>query len=373
MLMKLVKKSVVWEIVCFFRDVYRCPSILNCGYKIRRMKHAYCILLGTPTFNNLGDHLIALAELNFLKKNFPNYKIIEIATPVYLRRKNVLKEIIPKDIPIFITGGGWLGSVWPDDEYRMQDMLKTFKEHSISIFPQTVYYDKNNPESAKILESANLCYEQCKDLKLFLRDYDSYVFSKKELRINEKNIYLFPDIALWYINKSRVANKPTKRFLICLREDRENIKKPQLYECINEFATQNGIDIKRVDTITKKCVPTWMRKQRVVNIIREFSNADVVITDRLHGMIISVIAGTKCIVFNNTTNKVYGVYKQWLINNKNICYLNDKVECSDFTFELKKIMENPIEEQYNSGKIFEKFNDMADVIRREDLWRNPKD
>lgn len=360
-----MKKSILWKMACFFRDVYRCPSIITCTYKIRRMKHAYCILLGTPVFNNLGDHLIALSELDFLEKKFPNYKIIEIPTPVFIWRKKILKEIIPKNIPIFITGGGWLGSVWPDDEYRMQDMLKTFKDYSVSIFPQTVYYENNNPESIEILESANLCYEQCKDLKIFLRDYDSFAFSKKKFRINEKNIYLFPDIALWYMNKGRLVNKPTKKLLVCLREDRENISKPQLYAWISKFTISKGIELNRVNTITTECVPIWRRKKKVENIIREFSNADAVITDRLHGMIISVIAGTKCIVFNNTTNKVYGVYKQWLSNNKNICYMNDDVKYSDFISVLKQIMDNPTEEQCDSEQIFKRFSDMANAIRRE--------
>ena len=38
----------------------------------------------------------------------------------------------------------------------------------------------------------------------------------------------------------------------------------------------------------------------------------MLVTDRLHGMIFSYLVGTPCIVLDNKTKKVSGVYNSWL-------------------------------------------------------------
>ncbi|WP_304309931.1 polysaccharide pyruvyl transferase family protein [Bifidobacterium tibiigranuli] len=53
------------------------------------------------------------------------------------------------------------------------------------------------------------------------------------------------------------------------------------------------------------------REALVINKIREFQCAELIITDRLHGMVFAALAGTPCIAFNNTDHKVQGVY-EWL-------------------------------------------------------------
>ena len=45
------------------------------------------------------------------------------------------------------------------------------------------------------------------------------------------------------------------------------------------------------------------REQLLKQKIEEFQSAELVITDRLHGMIFSVITGTPCIAFDNLMRK----------------------------------------------------------------------
>ena len=54
----------------------------------------------------------------------------------------------------------------------------------------------------------------------------------------------------------------------------------------------------------------------------EFAKAEIVITDRLHGMIFATITGTPCIAFDNLSNKVSGVY-EWIMD-------QSYVKCIDF-------------------------------------------
>ena len=53
------------------------------------------------------------------------------------------------------------------------------------------------------------------------------------------------------------------------------------------------------------------REQSVREKLEEFSQAELVITDRLHGMIFSAITSTPCIAMDNLSRKVSGGY-EWL-------------------------------------------------------------
>ena len=83
--------------------------------------------------------------------------------------------------------------------------------------------------------------------------------------------------------------------------------------------------------ITGKVVKIDEREEVVNEKIREFSEANLVITDRLHSMIIAMLAGTKCIALDNLTHKVKGCYKLWLSDNPNITFLE---KASLLTLEL---------------------------------------
>lgn len=53
------------------------------------------------------------------------------------------------------------------------------------------------------------------------------------------------------------------------------------------------------------------REPIVKSKLKEFSNSQIVVTDRLHGMIFAALTGTPCIALNNSDRKVEGVYA-WL-------------------------------------------------------------
>ena len=102
------------------------------------------LLIGTPVHKNLGDHLIADNELAFLQSIFFNRVIFEIPTDIFFDREKSLVRNTPDGALLAITGGGWMGDVWVDDEYRMQKIISDYKHHKIVIFPQTMFYRNRN-------------------------------------------------------------------------------------------------------------------------------------------------------------------------------------------------------------------------------------
>ncbi|MCM1234682.1 MAG: glycosyltransferase, partial [Ruminococcus flavefaciens] len=95
--------------------------------KNNNMERVY--LIGTSDRSNIGDHIIGLSESRFLKSVFPKKEFIEITGDHYRHDKNILEKIITPESPIFITGGGFLGDLWMEEELMVRDVIKRFPDN----------------------------------------------------------------------------------------------------------------------------------------------------------------------------------------------------------------------------------------------------
>ena len=103
------------------------------------------LLFNTPEHDNIGDYLITLAELDFLKKYFKDYKIYEITDIEYSWYHLKIKKNVTINDIILITGGGFLGSLWLyNGEKNVRNILKEYHHNKIVILPQTIYFEEND-------------------------------------------------------------------------------------------------------------------------------------------------------------------------------------------------------------------------------------
>lgn len=257
----------------------------------------------------MGDHAIAEEEKNFIKEYFSAYKLYEIVMPLYNIYQKKLKNIItPKDV-IIISGGGWMGNLWLHNEITIRNIINSYPQNNIIIFPQTIFYT-NDTEGKKESEITSECIGKHKNLILCLREKKSYEFAKNNyvFKGNSKPI-LCPDIVLFgsckYIKKI-----PRKRneINICLRQDCESIieNREKLIDNISKYG-----EIKEITTVVPRLVPLRRRTMELEKSWREFSKGTITITDRLHAMLFSVLNGTPCIALDNKTGKVFGVL-EWI-------------------------------------------------------------
>ena len=360
-ILKFIKKSIIGKILYFIRDFYRFPQMFFLVNKIKKNSNIV-ILVGTSTFNNLGDHLISLSSIEFINNIYKNKKVIEIPTQFFTKNQIKLKNIINSNVPIFIVGGGWMGNIWPDDEYRMQEMIKTFSNNEIFILPQTVYYDFNLKNAKKVLSDAISTYKNCKKITMFFRDQNSYNFAIENFNFINVDIFLSPDIGLYY--KTLFKEKKEDNIMLCMRNDREQNKKNNIIEYIKYISKENNYKLKKTDTVVKFSIPIWLRKTKVNKKIKQMSKSSLIITDRLHGMIFSVLSNTKCIAFDNRTHKVFGVYNLWLYKNKNIIFMDNNITKEKFEETIKKLLND---NQFDDWKIYldEKFKQMQKTIMVE--------
>ena len=317
-------------------------------------------IIGTPIHTNLGDHLIALAQFDFFKKVGYEREIIEIPTEMFQLYKVRLKKAFNRNSRIFINGGGWMGNLWPNEELLMQEILETFGDHQIIVFPQTIYFDENIKPYTELIESANQIYEKCKDLTLFVRDRKSYEIARTIYPLVRVN--LVPDIAISYYDSAPKNLHLSKKIVgYCLREDRELFRDYEIELELRTILKQRGYTEKPIDTITKVRIPTFLRENVVKKRLKRFSEYSLIITDRLHGMLFAYLTDTPCIVFDNKTHKISNVYNEWLKHSNSIFPLFKQKEIS----ELIGFIEGINYQKEKNTALESEFRELREIITND--------
>lgn len=314
-------------------------------------------MIGTPAHGNLGDHAIAEEEKNFIKEYFSDYGLYEIIMPLYNICQEKLKEIItPKDI-IIISGGGWMGNLWIHNEITIRNIIKSYLNNNIIVFPQTIFYT-NDDEGKKECVITSKYISEHKHLILCLREKKSYEFAKNNyvFKGNSKPI-LCPDIVLFgsckYIRK---VPKKKVEINVCLRKDCENIveNRDELIQNISKYGKVNELT-----TVVPRIVPLRKRTKELEKSWKNFSKGSITITDRLHGMLFSVLNGTPCISLNNKTGKVFGVL-EWIKGSNMVLTASTKEEI----LQNIPLALNLKEYKYDRNILEKEFDKMSKEIRK---------
>ena len=116
-----------------------------------------------------------------------------------------------------------------------------------------------------------------------------------------------------------------------MRKDHEKVLKDD-DQMIMEQEVRNLLPKAKIvytDTMHSCDVKPDEREDVVKSKIGEFASCEIVITDRLHGMVLSALSGSKTIVWSNCNYKVLGTYN-WIKNNSYIGFVSNMEE-----FKLK--------------------------------------
>ena len=100
------------------------------------------------------------------------------------------------------------------------------------------------------------------------------------------------------------------------------------------------------------------REQLVREKMEELASARLVITDRLHGMVLCTLTGTPCIVMSNNNHKVQGTY-EWISYLPYIRYVSDVHQIGQHLEELLQ-MDNC---SFDNGPLRPYYEPLAKVVR----------
>ena len=266
------------------------------------------LLVGIPIHDNLGDHLLAESGASLLRTLFSNHRIVEVSTEEYMLNKHRIADLLNSADYVFVTGGGWMGDAWPSDEMIVRDVVELASSICpVIILPQTIHYQHRGD----LFDSGRKFWGSVMNCHICTRERESYRLATEDMGIAQEHCSLLPDIGLLYEYRGDAASS-RHGALVCLRDDRESLTSEREKDWLHLVIKNHFGDVADVSTLSRKVVSPKKRKLIVEEKISEFAAAEFVLTDRLHGMIFAVLAGTPCVAINNRTGKVHGVAAEWL-------------------------------------------------------------
>lgn len=298
-------------------------------------------LLDAASYNNLGDQAITYATSLFLKDLFGDDCYFEVSERDLLRNLKYLKKVI-RDIDILcLNGGGNMGNLYPRYESLRRKVIKEFPNNKIIIFPQTIDYESDS-YGKRELERSRKVYNSHKHLIVCAREKKSFDIMRQLYR----DVVLVPDIVLYLKGRIILERDEEKDCIgICLRDDKESVvlteQKKRIYSTIKEV----GFTAENLTTMSDLCQIYTSSDDRLEALrakLQEFSNYRCIITDRLHGMIFSILAGVPCIAIDNSNKKVSGVLN--IIDGINSVNMLDFSSFETLSTDLNHIREGLYEE-----------------------------
>lgn len=270
-------------------------------------------LVDFPDHSNVGDSAIWLGEMAWLDGAG--------RLPVYSAALNNFSEAdllraAPQG-PILIHGGGNFGTTWPKHEELRLKLLRAFPGRSIVQLPQSLYYD----DDLRIREMAQAIREHGA-FTLLVRDAPSFEFAQRHF---DCDVRLCPDAALYLDRFQRDA--PKADILALLRTDHERVRESTSIpagvlgmDWLEEGAGERSLMRARmkIDSLlpgtqqAKRLRRYQMLAQwRLRRGLSMLSQGRVIVTDRLHAHILSLLLDIPQVVLDNMYGKVSAFAAQW--------------------------------------------------------------
>ena len=290
-----------------FRIIRKIQRIKNEVNKVR-MEIKACpatqskiFYLGITAHTNLGDMAQYYCIHNWLLKNYPDHKLIEVEADTVVRERYgfldlLKKEYNPSDMIVFQSGYTTqdLGGVH-DLMHRV--VIESIPEAHILMMPQTIFFKHNENK----LRSSRI-YNQAHNMLFHARERVSFEMAKEMMP--DVDVRLFPDIVTSLIG-TKQYNHNRKGISLCRRNDGEKYYSEEELSClIKKFEVSTPVSVS--DTTIKVSLNKLRSNPQkyIESQIEYFSKFEVVVTDRYHGTILALAAGTPVVIIKTNDHKV---------------------------------------------------------------------
>lgn len=299
----------------------------NFGKSLKTPKGKNVLIIGIPEYINLGDSAIAIAQKKLIKKSgYTDEQIKEISLNEYYKYNSVIKRSVSKKTLITCIGGGNMGDEWFVEEELRRKVLSDFPKNKVIVFPQTIFY--TNTDKGKEEENNSISYYNKSNCCVIAREKKSYEIMKK--LYPKANVILTPDIVLsTYMSDYDVKLQKRNGVLWCMRSDAEKSITDKMLSELEKIIRKADLKLTKTDMYADvPFVTNENRFELVKNKMQQFSSSELVVTDRLHGMVFAALTGTPCVVFGNYNHKVSGTY-EWIKHLTYIKYVDTVQEANE--------------------------------------------
>lgn len=308
-------------------------------------------LMGQPFHDNIGDVAIWYAEKKFLEDNFRDHEVISFPEQNLIEEVEKHKDMISDEDIIFMHGGGNLGNQYLKVEEARREVIRRFPNNTIIMFPQTVHFT-NDEKGIEEIERSREVYSSHKDLTMIIREKRSLEIAKEIFP--DVNIVFLPDIVTYLYEPGKFKRRGA---LLVLRGDVEKSTKDSDQETIKEFLKENYEVVDNTDLSEGNFYDEKYLLGKVFETLDLFSKYELVVTDRLHGMIFSFITETPCIAMKNYNHKVESFY-DWFDDVDYIELSKEVEDLEEKALKLKGI--NPVKPHEEFQK---EFDTLIDIIK----------
>ena len=267
-------------------------------------KYRYAMLFGLAAFENKGDPAISVGEILLFQSL--NIKVVfnrffgNCGSKLLDRAQALSKDYSNKTLVILLQGGGNLLSYIVND-YLREEVLSRFRDFEAILFPESIW-----PRSSiSIQKRFQKSYSEHPRLTFLYRDRESY--NKGKALFPKVRALLVPDMA-FEIGPVPRTMPPIHDILWLRRSDAESSKyiipsNVKYYDVSIgdwlQWKTPKGdTEIETAYLIT-------------ANAFMFLQRGRVVITDRLHGHILSTLLGIPHVVLDPVNNKTTAYMKSW--------------------------------------------------------------
>lgn len=350
-----IKKILPMEVNLELKNIteYLKPAKIDLPQATPRSR---AFLLDAASYNNLGDQAITYATSLFLRDVFGDDCYFEVSERDLLRNLKYLKKVI-RDIDVLcLNGGGNMGNLYPRYESLRRKVIKEFPNNKIIIFPQTIDYESDS-YGKRELERSRKVYKRHAHLIVCAREKKSFDLMQKLY----SNVVLVPDIVLYLKGRITWDKSENKDFVgVCLRDDRESVVSTEQKNIIFSSIKEAGFKAESLTTMSDSCQMFMSSGDRFIALqskLQEFSGYRCIITDRLHGMIFSILAGVPCIAIDNSNKKVSGVFETIRALRYDVEMVND---CRLIDGKIKELLSN----QISSEEAAPNYEEIKQLIRK---------
>ena len=307
------------------------------------------LLIGTSEHSNIGDAAITFGEYEFIRKYFSDYKLIEVSTYEFNDYFPYLENIVNANDLIFLHDGGSVGNKYLKEETVRRKIIESFPNNKIVILPQTIYFDDDLE-----LSISKEIYNNHNNLIIFTRGATSLKFAKDNF--SKAKSYKTVDMALNIkVNYSYERNG----ILCCIRDlnDESGLSK-KLYNQVLDIVKSNDKNYTFSNNLYTGDIKKEMRNHVIYEQLKLFAHHKLIITDRLLGLIFSLITNTPCIVISSYNYKL-NEFVELIKDNKNVVFIDKDIDKLDA--EIKKMLKN----NFNIHNDFsEWFDKISNIIKK---------
>ena len=282
------------------------------------------VLIGIANHNNYGDSAITVGEfiaLNKLGIELIYYCSTKNCSDLSEAKKAIQKTAEP--VVILSSGGGNFGN-WKHEYELRAKLMETFKDNEVIVLPQSVDF-----ESLQAMEDNARAMNVHSNVTYLFRDHKSYDIVVNSGLYKYRRVLLCPDAAV-QIGMQTFSFQPTHDIVWLKRKDKESF-----HSSLPEFPKNLSI-----------LVSDWTPPEQYLNIpsgvsilersysrllyaFRLLSQGKVIITDRLHAHILSVLLDKPNVILDNSYKKLSSYHAAWTPSVHNVLLAANATDAVD--------------------------------------------